>query len=59
MKNDIEKINLAWAIIWAFVLVSAIAGIFWNPAQFFSAVVAAIFFSMYLRDYIRARKNNK
>lgn len=50
-----EKINLAWTIIWGFVFVTAIVAIFWNPAHFFTAIVAGIFTVMFWNDYKRSK----
>ena len=54
-----EKINLAWAIIWGFMFVLCVVGIFWNPSHFFTAAISALFTGMFLHDYIKAKKNNK
>ena len=54
-----EKINLAWAIIWGFVFVMSVVAVFWNPAHFFTMVVSAIFCYMFIRDYRKEKRANK
>lgn len=48
-----RTLNLFWAIVWAVVLIGAIAGIFWKPAIYVVAVIAAVMFGMFLHDFIR------
>lgn len=50
-----STLNLFWAIVWAVVLIGAIAGIFWKPAIYVVAVIAAVMFGMFLHDFIRFR----
>ena len=50
-----EKINLFWAIIWGMVFVTAIVGMFWNPAHSLTAVISGIFCSIFVHDYINAK----
>ena len=50
-----EKINLFWAIIWGLVFVTAIVGIFWNPAHFVTAAISGIFCGLFIHDYIKAK----
>jgi len=52
MKYE-STLNLFWTIVWAVVLIGAIAGIFWKPAIYVVAVLAAVMFGMFLREYIR------
>ena len=52
MKYE-STLNLFWAIVWAVVLIGAIAGIFWKPAIYVVAVLAAVMFGTFLREYIR------
>ncbi len=52
MKYE-NSLNLFWMIIWAAVLVGAIVAIFWKPAIFGIAVLAATMFGVFLHDYIR------
>lgn len=54
MKNA-STLNLFWAIVWALVLIGAIAGVFWKPAIYVVAVIAAIMFGMFLHDFIKYR----
>ena len=48
-----STLNLFWAIVWAVVLIGAIAGIFWTPAIYIVAAIAAVMFGMFLHDYVR------
>lgn len=52
MKSE-STLNLFWTIIWSVVLVGSIAGIFWKPAIYVVAVLAAVMFGMFLHDFIR------
>lgn len=52
MKYE-STLNLFWTIVWAVVLIGAIAGIFWKPAIYVVAVLAVVMFGMFLREYIR------
>lgn len=52
MKYE-STLNLFWAIVWGVVLIAAIVGIFWKPAVYAVAVIAAVFFGMFLREFIR------
>lgn len=52
MKYE-STLNLFWTIVWAVVLIGAIVGIFWKPAIYVVAVLAAVMFGMFLREYIR------
>lgn len=52
MKYE-STLNLFWTIVWAVVLIGAIAGIFWKPAIYGVAVLAAVMFGMFLHDFIR------
>ena len=52
MKYE-STLNLFWTIVWAVVLIGAIAGIFWKPAIYVVAVLAAVMFGIFLREYIR------
>lgn len=54
-----SKFNLFWTIIWSIVFCLALLGIFWNPAQFFLAVIAAIFCGLCLYGYIKGKKAEK
>lgn len=51
MKYE-STLNLFWTIIWAVVLIGAIAGIFWKPAIYVVAVLSAVMFGTFLREYI-------
>lgn len=59
MNKDMEKINLAWAIIWGVMFVLCVVAIFWNPSHFFTAAISAVFTYMFLSDYIKAKRNHK
>ena len=50
-----EKINLAWAIIWTVVFVTCIVGFFWNPSHIFTAAIAAIMAGMFWHDYRKTK----
>ncbi len=52
MKSE-STLNLFWSIVWSVVLVGSIAGIFWEPAIYVVAVLAAVMFGMFLHDFIR------
>ena len=52
MKYE-STLNLLWTIVWAVVLIGAIAGIFWKPAIYVVVVLAAVMFGMFLCEYIR------
>ena len=54
MKHE-STVNLFWTIVWAVVLIGAIAGIFWEPAIYVVAVLAAVMFGMFLHDLIKYR----
>lgn len=54
-----EKINLAWAVIWGVMFVLCVVAIFWNPSHFFTAAISAVFTYMFLSDYIKAKRNHK
>ena len=50
-----KKMNLFWAIVWGLMLVTSIVAVFWNPSHFFTMVVSAVFFGLFLHDYIKCR----
>ena len=52
MKYE-STLNLFWAIIWGIILIAAVGGIFWKPAIYIVAVIAALFFGAFLREFIR------
>ena len=52
MKYESTR-NLFWTIVWGVVLIAAIVGIFWKPAVYAVAVTAAVFFGVFLREFIR------
>ena len=52
MKYE-STLNLFWTIVWAIVLIEVIIGIFWKPALYIVAVLAAVMFGMFLHDFIR------
>ena len=51
MKYE-STLNLFWTIVWAVVLIGAIVGIFWKPAIYVVAILAAVMCGMFLREYI-------
>lgn len=51
MKYE-RALNLFWAIVWALVLIGTVAGIFWKPALYIVAGIAAVMVGMFLREYI-------
>lgn len=55
MKYD-NEINVFWAIVWAFVLLAAILGIFWKPAIYAVVLIAAVMFGMFLHDFIQVTR---
>lgn len=54
MKYE-STLNLFLTIVWAVVLIGAIVGIFWKPAIYVVAVLAAVMFGMFLHDFIKYR----
>ncbi len=55
MKND-NFVNLFWTIVWAIVLIGTIVGIFWRPANYVVAIVAAVMLGTFLYDYIKVAR---
>lgn len=51
-----KAINLFWTIIWGIVLVTAVVGIWFNWVHILTTVIAAVFFSLFLHDYIKEAK---
>ena len=51
-----EKINLAWAVIWGVLFILCVVGIFWNPAHYITSAISAIFFGMFIADYIKVKR---
>lgn len=51
-----EKVNLFWAIVWGLMFAVAIVAIFWNPAHYFTAAISAIFFALFVKDYIETKR---
>lgn len=51
-----KAINLFWTIVWAIMLVAGLVGIWFNWAHILTTVVAAVFFSLFLHDYIKEAK---
>lgn len=52
MKYE-STLNLFWTIVWGVVLIAAIVGIFWKPAVYAVAVIAVVFFGVFLSEFIR------
>lgn len=51
-----EKFNgLVWAAIWAVILVLCIVAIFWNPAHWITAFVAACMTVLFIHDFRTTR----
>lgn len=55
MKYE-STLNLFWTIVWAVVLIGAIAGIFWKPALYVVALIAAAMLGSFLVDFIRVAR---
>lgn len=51
-----NTLNLFWTIVWAVVLVGVILGIFWKPALYVVALVAAGMLGSFLVDFIRVAR---
>lgn len=51
-----NALNLFWTIVWAVVLVGVILGIFWKPALYVVALVAAGMLGSFLVDFIRVAR---
>lgn len=56
MKDE-ELLNLSGVIIWAVVFIMAIVGIFWNPAQIATTIIAGGMFGICFKEYIRVKRN--
>lgn len=50
-----EKINLAWAIIWTVTFIFCVIGFFWNPSHIFTAIICAFFAAMFWHDYRKTK----
>lgn len=47
-----EKLTgLVWAIVWAVIFILAIVAVFWNPAHWITAFVAACMTVLFIHDY--------
>lgn len=51
-----NTVNLFWMIVWAVVLVGVILGIFWKPALYVVALIAAAMLGSFLVDFIRVAR---
>jgi len=49
------KINLFWAVVWSVVLALCIGGIWWRPANYIAAGIAAIIAAMFWHDYRKTK----
>lgn len=49
-------VNVFWAVVWAVVLVGVITGIFWKPALYIIALLAAFMVGVFMVDYIRIKR---
>lgn len=59
MTKDMKfenTLNLFWTIVWAVVLVGVILGIFWKPALYVVALIAAAMLGSFLVDFIRVAR---
>lgn len=57
MKNPENTVNVFWFLVWAIVLILAVAGIFGSKVcLYILAVVALGFATMFLVDYIQVKK---
>lgn len=50
-----KKMNLFWTIVWGLLLITSIIAAFWNPGHIFTIVASAVFFGLFLHDYIKCR----
>lgn len=50
-----KKMNLFWTIVWGLMLITSIIAAFWNPGHIFTIVASAVFFGLFLHDYIKCR----
>lgn len=55
-RIDMEKINLAWCIIWGTVFIFSVLAIFFNFAHIFTVGISALFLGMFIHDYIKEKK---
>lgn len=51
-----NTLNLFWTIVWAVVLIGVILGIFWKPALYVVALIAAAMLGSFLVDFIRVAR---
>lgn len=51
-----NALNLFWTIVWAVVLVGVVLGIFWKPALYVVALIAAAMLGSFLVDFIRVAR---
>ena len=49
-------VNLFWAIVWGVVLAGVVGGIFWKPALYIVALLAAFMLGAFLKDYIYVKR---
>lgn len=54
-NNDMEKVNLFWAIIWSVMAVLCFVAIFWNPSHFFTLAISVVFAAMFWHDYKKTK----
>jgi hypothetical protein len=50
-----KQANLFWAIVWGVICVLCVIGIFWNPCQIATAVIAGFFCGMFIHDYRKTK----
>ena len=56
MENEWIFYLIAFCI-WALVFVLSIVGLFWNPAQIITAIIAAVFMVLFGLDYRKKKKS--
>ena len=49
-------VNLFWAIVWGVVLAGVVGGMFWRPALYIVALLAAFMLGAFLKDYIYVKR---
>jgi len=50
-----KEFNRFWMVIWGVILSLAITAIFWRPAVYVIAVIALVFFILFIHDFNEAR----
>ena len=52
-----ENLYFGSIIIWGFVLITALVGMFWKPAQYLTVIAAAVMVILCYKAYRRFKKN--